>query len=83
MFDHEGCLLGLLAAPIALLFGSFYLSALSEGGGSAWLAFLLLLLVPFFQLLLFGTQFLAFQDIFGLGDRFSDVDDTSGDQLVA
>ena len=78
-----GCMLGLLAAPIALLFGSFYLSALSEGGGSAWLAFLLLLLGPFFQLLLFGTQYLAFRDIFGLDEQPEGVDDASDNQLVA
>jgi len=78
-----GCLLGLLAVPIALLFGSFYVSALTEGGGSAWLAFLLMLLGPFFQLLLFGTQYLAFRDIFGLDDRFGGVNDAGGDQLVA
>ena len=77
-----GCLLGLLAVPIALLFGSFYLSAIS-GGGSTWLAVLLLLLGPFFQLLLFGTQYLAFRDIFGLDEQPEGIEDASGDQLVA
>ena len=77
-----GCLLGLLAVPIALLFGSFYLSAIS-GGGSTWLAVLLLLLGPIFQLLLFGTQYLAFREIFGLDKQPEGIEDASGDQLVA
>ena len=78
-----GVLLGLLAVPIALLFGSFYLSALSEGTASSWLAFLLLLLGPMFQLLLFGTQYLAFRDIFGLDEAADGHSKKSADQLVA
>ena len=78
-----GALLGLLAVPIALLFGSFYLSALSEGIASSWLAFLLLILGPMFQLLLFGTQYLAFRDIFGLDEAAAGLDDKKADQLVA
>lgn len=60
-----GFVLGLLAAPIIVLFSLFYLSTLSEGMGSTLLAFMVLLLGPVFQLLLFGTQYLAFRDIFG------------------
>jgi len=74
--------LGVLAVPIILLFGSFYLSALSEGTGSALLAFLLLLIGPMFQLLLFGTQYLAFRDIFGLDEAAFPVH-KKNDQLVA
>jgi len=78
-----GLLLGLLAVPIALLFGSFYLSALSEGAASAWLAFLLLLIGPMFQLLLFGTQYLAFRDIFGLDEDTTGHGKKVDGQLVA
>ena len=78
-----GLLLGLLAVPIALLFGSFYLSALNEGSAASWLAFLLMLLGPMFQLLLFGTQYLAFRDIFGLGEDGGEDDNKPVDQLVA
>lgn len=78
-----GCLLGLLALPIVMLFGSFYMSAFSEGTGSTFLAFMLLVLGPLFQLLLFGTQYMAFKDIFGLGSRFDSVETSSVDQLVA
>lgn len=78
-----GVVLGLVAVPIALLFGSFYLSALSDGTASIWLASLLLLLGPLFQLLLFGTQYLAFRDIFGMDDTVTGHDKNTGDQLVA
>lgn len=78
-----GLFLGVVAVPIVLLFGSFYLSAITEGAASSWLAFLLLLLGPFFQLLLFGTQYLAFKDIFGLDETAEGQGKTSGDQLVA
>jgi hypothetical protein len=78
-----GLLLGLLAVPIVLLFGSFYLSALNEGAASSWLAFLLLLLGPMFQLLLFGTQYLAFRDIFGMDETATVPGKNADDQLVA
>lgn len=78
-----GVLLGILAIPIVLLFGSLYLSTLSDGTSSSLLAFLLLLLGPLFQLMLFGTQYLAFRDIFGLEVPRSGQDRSEGDQLVA
>jgi len=78
-----GVVLGLLAVPIALMFGFFYLSALSDGNASSWLAFLLLLLGPMFQLLLFGTQYLAFRDIFGLDKTAAGHGSKVADQLVA
>jgi len=78
-----GLLLGVLAVPIGLLFGSFYLSALSGGTASPVLAFLILLLGPMFQLLLFGTQYLAFRDIFGLDTKSNGNAGSTDDQLVA
>jgi hypothetical protein len=78
-----GVLLGLLAVPIILLFGSFYLSAMGDATMSSWLAFLLLLLGPMFQLLLFGTQYLAFRDIFGLDEPNTGLGKDADDQLVA
>lgn len=77
-----GLMLGLLAVPIVLLFGSFYLSALSEGTASTLLGILLLLLGPMFQLILFGSQYLAFRDIFGL-DEATATTRKPEDQLVA
>ena len=78
-----GLFLGILAVPIVLLFGSFYLSALSEGTASTLLGFLLLIIGPMFQLLLFGTQYLAFRDIFGLDEDATTSTNQSNDQLVA
>ncbi len=78
-----GLVLGLLAVPMVLLFGSFYLSALSGGTASILLTFLLLLLGPLFQLLLFGTQYLAFRDIFGMDEPSSSTGKKAADQLVA
>jgi len=78
-----GLLLGLLAVPIVLLVGYFYLTMLSGGNPSTMLAIVLLVLGPLFQLLLFGTQYLAFRDIFGLDERFGRVEKSSTDQLVA
>jgi len=78
-----GVMLGVLAVPIGLLFGSFYLSALDGGTASPILAFLILLLGPIFQLLLFGTQYLAFRDIFGLDSVSGAAANTKDDQLVA
>lgn len=78
-----GALLGALAVPIGLLLGSFYLSSLSGGTASPVLAFLILLLGPIFQLLLFGTQYLAFRDIFGLDSNSGAKNTSKDDQLVA
>jgi len=78
-----GVVLGLLAVPVVFIFGFFYLSALSDGSASSWLAFLLLLLGPMFQLLLFGTQYLAFRDIFGLDKTTAGQGSKVADQLVA
>ena len=78
-----GLVLAILAVPIALLFGSFYLSALNEGTASALMGFLLLVLGPMFQLLLFGTQYMAFRDIFGMGEAAPVPAEQTDDQLVA
>lgn len=77
-----GLFLGLLAVPIALLFGYFYLSALNGGGASTLLGLVLLLIGPMFQLLLFGSQYLAFRDIFGMEQAIITIPGTD-DQLVA
>ena len=78
-----GVLLVLLALPIVILLGSFYMSALSGGSASTWLAILLLLLGSIYQLLLFGTQYLAFRDIFGLDKTAGEQHKAKEDQLVA
>ena len=78
-----GVLLGLLAVPIVMLVAYFYLSTFSGGDPSTMLAIVLLVLGPLFQLLLFGTQYLAFRDIFGLDEHLVRVEKSGNDQLVA
>ncbi len=78
-----GVFLAIVSVPIVLLFGSLVLSTLTEAGGSYGLAFLMLVLGPLFQLLLFGTQYLAFRDVFGLGEAREAQGRPSDDQLVA
>ena len=78
-----GFLLGLLLVPIALLFGGIYLSAVSGEVAPTWLALLSILLGALFQLLLFGTQYLAFRDIFGIDEPGTEGERESGDQLLA
>lgn len=78
-----GVLLALLAVPIILMFGTFYMSAINNGTASIWLGALVLFIGPVFQLLLFGTQYLAFKDIFGMGDAVDGDVKKTPDQLVA
>jgi len=78
-----GALLALLAVPIILMFGTFYMSAINDGTASIWLGALVLLIGPVFQLLLFGTQYLAFKDIFGMDDAVDGSVKKAPDQLVA
>ncbi len=78
-----GFVLFLLAVPVILMFGYFYLSALNGGSASNLLSLLILILGPFYQLLLFGTQYLAFKDIFGMREETGASEPKSADQLVA
>jgi hypothetical protein len=78
-----GCLLGLLLVPIVLMFGGIYLSAATGGAAPTWLALLSVLLGALFQLLLFGTQYLAFRDIFGIGEPSGEEEREGDDQLLA
>ncbi len=78
-----GLAIGALALPLALLFSASYVSMLNGGAKPSWLALLMLLLGPLFQLLLFGTQYLAFRDIFGLEARREAQASGADDQLVA
>lgn len=78
-----GLLMGLLSIPLVFLFGYIYLSALTGAVGSNLLAILMLILGPLYQLLLFGTQYLAFKDIFGVGKQPLVTEKSASDQLVA
>jgi hypothetical protein len=78
-----GLLLALLALPVIIVFGYFYLSAISSGSGANMLGVLILIMGPFYQLLLFGTQYLAFRDIFGMREKTPAPEKEVSDQLVA
>ena len=78
-----GCLLGVLLVPIALLFGGIYLTAASGETAPVWLSLLSILLGTLFQLLLFGTQYLAFRDVFGIDEPEPAGGREDGDQLLA
>ena len=71
------------AIPLVLLFVSFYLSALTQGGTSSVAAVLLLIMGPLYQLLLFGTQYVSFRSIFGVERPAANEEGQSKDQLVA
>lgn len=72
-----------VALPLVILLSASYLSALGGGSGSSWLAALMLLIGPLFQLLLFGTQYTAFKDIFGLQAEPGRPPEGPDDQLLA
>ena len=76
-------ILFVLLVPIALLFGGIYLSAVSGEAAPTWFALLSILLGALFQLLLFGTQYLAFRDIFGIDEPATAAGHDSEDQLLA
>lgn len=78
-----GLVLGALSIPIILIFGYFYLSAINSGSSSSLLSVLILILGPFYQLLIFGTQYLAFKDIFGMREQSVAAEKETQDQLVA
>ncbi len=78
-----GMFLTLLAIPVGLLFAFFYVSVLTGGTASFWLAFLMLLVGPIFQLMLFATQYMAFRDIFGIEISSEGKNGQDRDQLVA
>jgi hypothetical protein len=74
----------LLFLPLALVSGALF--SLAGGGGllTAAVLGLITVLVLLFQLMLFGTQYCAFRDIFGMPAEAAAPPETGGDgQLVA
>lgn len=78
-----GLLLALVAIPMGLLFGIFYLAAMQGGSSASVMAFLVLLFGPLFQLLVFSTQYVAFRDIFSFEVEQDSNPLDSDNQLVA
>jgi hypothetical protein len=75
--------LGLVLVPVALASGFLFGLSGSPGLSTGLLLGIVMLLLLLFQLLLFGTQYCAFRDIFGLpSDRVAPPEDDEG-QLVA
>jgi hypothetical protein len=84
-----GAALAVVFLPFGLLL-TLLMQLATAGGAVAFIATgLIMLLLLLFQLLLFGTQYCAFREIFGIADRrpepIAPDDDTPGDdgQLVA
>lgn len=72
----------LLFLPIAVVSGVLYSLVAAGGLTSALVMGLIMVLLLMFQMMLFGTQFCAFRDIFGLPDR-SPLPAEDDSQLVA
>ena len=77
--------LGLAAVmfPVVLAAGVLFIWAGSAGVLSFLVLGLMMVLLLAFQLVLFGTQFCAFRDIFGIETRPTKPDQTDDGQLVA
>ena len=76
--------LAALLIPVSLAAGILFLWAGGSAGGLAFVVLgLVMLLLLAFQLILFGTQFCAFRDIFGLDTGQADSEESDEGQLVA
>lgn len=94
-FLSLGVLLAVLTIPVGLLAAMLFGLAGAGGGFGAVFVVLAMIVVLAYQLVLFATQFVAFEDVFGdegadpdgeAGDRREPVDDEAagnGDQWVA
>jgi hypothetical protein len=75
--------LAALLIPVSLAAGILFLWVGSAGGLAFVVLGLVMLLLLAFQLVLFGTQFCAFRDIFGLDTGQADSEESDEGQLVA
>jgi hypothetical protein len=72
-----------LMVPVSLVAGVLFTYADSAGPFSMLIMAVVLLLVLAFQLLLFGTQYCAFRDVFGVGSKPEPPGSGDEGQLVA
>jgi hypothetical protein len=72
----------LLLLPVAIVSALLFGLAGSAGGLSVLVMGLILILLMLFQLMLFGTQYCAFRDIFGMVDEPAPAPGDDG-QLLA
>lgn len=75
--------LGALLIPVSLVAALLFTVAGSAGAFSIVVMGLVMMLVLAFQLILFGTQFCAFRDIFGIQSQASDSQSDDSGQLLA
>jgi len=69
--------------PVVMAAGFLFIWAGSAGALSIVMLALVMILLLAFQLVLFGTQYCAFRDIFGMESRTSEPDQPDDGQLVA
>jgi hypothetical protein len=72
----------LLFLPVAILSGLLFSLVASGGLGSAVVMGLIMVLLLLFQMMLFGTQYCAFRDIFGIPSTAAAAPEDAS-QLVA
>ena len=77
-----GGLMGILTLPVAILTLTLLANSMSGGATSTVLTLVMLLIMVFYQLLIFGAQFLSFKEVFGTGEEETDIQSDDG-QLVA
>jgi len=75
--------MAVLLVPVSLVAAMLYGLAGSAGAYSVLVMALIMVLVLAFQLMLFGTQYCAFRDIFGVKTTQQEVAPAGDDQLVA
>jgi hypothetical protein len=74
--------LALASIPVAIVVGILFTISGSGGLVSALVMGMIMLLLLFYQMMLFGSQYCAFRDLFDLGDS-PHPDQADGGQLVA
>jgi hypothetical protein len=72
-----------LLVPVSIAAGVLFTLASGEGLASMLIMALVLLLVMWFQLVLFGTQYCAFRDLFGMNSDGRPEEPADDSQLVA
>ena len=66
-------LLAIVAIPVVILSAIILVNSLGAGISSTFLTLIMLLMMVAYQLLVFGSQYLAFKEIFGTGEEEPDV----------
>jgi hypothetical protein len=78
-----GAGLFLVFVPVAVVSGALFSMAAGGGLATAVVMGLIMVLLLLFQLMLFGTQYCAYRDIFGIGAETESAPAGDGGQLVA